>query len=221
MITDKLISSQIVPLKPSDAGSYALRQMKKLHVSHLPMVSGGIFAGLISEHAVMAAGEAAQEVSHCEMIPANVSVAPGQHIYDAMSLMRRFSLTLVPVVTDTGQYVGVIMLSDLLGAITDLIGINEPGGIIVLEFDEKDYTLDGVVRTVESNDAKILNCFVTALPGSSKIEVTIKVNRIEIGPLLQAFFRMDIQVVTLRSAKNMFSEGLRERFDALMNYLNI
>jgi CBS domain-containing protein len=221
MINEKLISSHIVPLKPSDSDSFALRQMKKLHVSHLPVVSGGVFTGLISEQAIMAAGEADQEVGNCETVPASVAVTPGQHIFDAMSLMRRFSLTLLPVVTETGQYLGVILLPDLLIAISELVGINEPGGIIVLEFDEKDYTLEGVVRAVESNDAKILNCFVTSLPGSSKIEVTIKVNRIEIGPLLQAFFRMNILVVASWSAKNMYSEGLRERFDALMNYLNI
>ena len=90
-----------------------------------------------------------------------------------------------------------------------------------MEINDKDYNLIEIVQLVESNDTRILSCFVNSHPDSTILEVTIKVNRMEIGPLLQAFFRLNYTVTASWSKEDSYNEGLQDRFDALMNYLNI
>jgi hypothetical protein len=53
------------------------------------------------------------------------------------------------------------------------------------------------------------------------MEVVIKINRIDIGPVLQTFFRYDYIVKASWSDEDAYNEDLRERFDSFMNYLNI
>ena len=131
------------------------------------------------------------------------------------------NLTMLPVINDKNHYLGAIILPTVVNSMAEIVGIHNPGGVIVLEINDKDYSLTEIVQIVESNDAKILSCFVTSYPDSTKLEVTIKVNRMEIGPLLQAFFRFDYVVKASWSKENSYNEGLQDRFDALMNYLSI
>ena len=101
-----------------------------------------------------------------------------------------------------------------------ITSVESPGGIIVLELNSKDYSLSEIANIIESNDAKVLGIYVSSFPDSTKLEVTIKLNKMDIKPVLQTFGRFNYSV------KASFSEEqdndiLKERFDSLMNYLNI
>jgi hypothetical protein len=74
---------------------------------------------------------------------------------------------------------------------------------------------------VQSNDAKILSVTLASFSDSQHMDITLKVNRIEVGPILQTFFRFNYLIKSSWSTQDAYHEGLHERFDALMNYLNI
>jgi len=78
-----------------------------------------------------------------------------------------------------------------------------------------------IAQIVESNDTKILSMYVTEHPDSTLLEVTLKVNRIDIGSILQTFFRYNYTVKASWSQEDSYTEGLKDRYDALMNYLSI
>jgi hypothetical protein len=128
---------------------------------------------------------------------------------------------MLPVLNDKNQYLGAIALPTLVEHLGNMAALRNPGGIIVLEVNEKDYTLAEIAHIVESNDAKVLSLYLTSFPDSTKLEITIKINRIDIGPILQTFFRFNYMVKASRSKEHAYSEGLQDRFDALMNYLSI
>ncbi len=83
-----------------------------------------------------------------------------------------------------------------------------------------DYSLSEIARIIESNDAKILSLFVHSWPESTKIEVTLKINRVELGAILQTFNRFNYNIKAIFSEQDDLDD-LRERYDSLMNYLNI
>jgi hypothetical protein len=114
----------------------------------------------------------------------------------------------------------VITLPLLVQKFAENSGILNPGGIIVLELNAADYSMTEISTIVESNDAKILNSFVTAHSDSTKIEVTLKLNRLDIYPVLQTFYRYNYIVLASFSESN-YMNGLKDRFDSLMSYLNI
>ena len=52
-----------------------------------------------------------------------------------------------------------------------------------------DYSLAEVAQIVEYNEAKVLSCYVTCMPDSNKVEITLKVNTARIEPILDTFIR--------------------------------
>jgi signal-transduction protein with cAMP-binding, CBS, and nucleotidyltransferase domain len=147
-------------------------------------------------------------------------VNENQHIYDAIKIFSTLSLSLLPVVTENNQYLGIITLANLIKHLAGIFAINNPGGVIILEINEKDYILTEIAKIVESNDAKVLSLSITSFPDSTKLEVTLKLNRMDIEAILQTFNRYNYSVKAYFS-EDLNHESLKERYDSLMNYLNV
>jgi len=221
MIARQLITESIIPLKPSDTGAFAISQMEEFRCSHMPIVDGTEFIGLISEAEIVAMQEPELEIGQYKLSLLLAYISENQHIYDVITLVSSLHLTLLPVVNEKNQYLGVIGLSTLVEHLGNMAALHNPGGIIVLEINDKDYSLIEIANIVESNDAKVLSLYITSFPDSTKLEITIKINRIDLGPILQTFFRFNYLVKASWSKEDAYSDDLRNRFDALMNYLNI
>jgi hypothetical protein len=82
-----------------------------------------------------------------------------------------------------------------------------------------DYSVAEISQIVESNDAKILSLYYSEIPNSTKIEVTLKVNKQDLAPIIQTFDRYNYTIVA--SIFENSSDDYQERFDSLMNYLNV
>lgn len=220
MIARDLITESITPLKTSDNGAIAIAMMEEYKVSHLPIVNNLDFLGIISDADINAMNNLDEPVGNYKLTVINASVTENNHIYEVMQLFSAQNLTLLPVVNDKNQYTGVITLISLVRHLTKMVSLENPGGIIVIEINEKDYVLTEIAGIVESNDAKILSVYITSFPDSTKLEVTIKVNKIDIGVILQTFNRYNY-TIKVSYSENTYLESMQERFDSFMNYLNI
>lgn len=216
----QLISDAIVPLKNSDSAAFALAMMEGYHVSHLPITDETSYVGLISEADLYAMTRMEDPLAH-QAFPSNRPfVVENQHILEVIKAMSALKLTILPVLTENDEYAGVITISNLFYHVSGILAIDNPGGIIILEVNEKDYLLTEIAQIVESNDAKILNMYITTIPDQAKMEVTLKLNRIDVGPILQTFSRYNYSIKATYT-ENTYNEGLRDRYDSLMKYLNV
>jgi acetoin utilization protein AcuB len=220
VITKELISETIAPLNPSDSAAFALGIMDEFKISHLPIVDNQIFQGLISDTDIYNLNNSDEPVGNHILSLGQTSVTEHQHIYDAIKIFSTLSLSLLPVVAQNNQYVGIITQSDLINHLAGIFAINNPGAVIILEINEKDYFLTEIAKIAESNDAKVLSLSIASFPDSTKLEVTLKLNRIDIESVLQTFNRYNYSVKASFS-ENPNLESLKERFDSLMNYLNV
>ncbi|MFA6923744.1 MAG: CBS domain-containing protein [Bacteroidales bacterium] len=220
MIAEELISYSIPSLKTSDNANKALTMMEEYKVTHLPIVNNEQFLGLISENDILDINEPDEPLGNHSLSLTKPYVLRSQHILDVLKLMSFLQLSLIPVLDDKNNYLGAITLKTLLIKFAEFTAIQNPGGIIILELNSNDYTLAQISQIVESNDAKILNMFVTAHPDSTKIDVTLKVNRTDITPILKTFTRYDY-VIKASFGEDNFYDDLKERYDSFMNYLNI
>ncbi|MDD5569949.1 MAG: CBS domain-containing protein [Bacteroidales bacterium] len=220
MIAEELISYSIPSLKTSDSASKALTMMEEYKVTHLPIVNSEQFLGLISENDILDINEPDEPLGNHSLSLTKPYVLRSQHILDVLKLMSMLNLSLIPVLDDKNNYLGTITLKTLLNKFSEFSAIQNPGGIIILELNSNDYTLAQISQIVESNDAKILNMFVTAHPDSTKIDVTIKINRTDITPILKTFTRYDY-VIKASFGEESYYDDLKERYDSFMNYLNI
>lgn len=209
-----------MPLKTSDTGRIALSWMEDFRVLHLPIVNHLGFLGLISEFDIYDFNNLDEPVGNHTLSLATAFVYDHQHIYDVLRLMQQQHLSLIPVIDDNDNYLGSISLQSLLEHFAKSLSVSDPGGVIVLEMSAMDYSLSEIARIVESNDAKILSLFVHSWPESTRIEVTLKINRVELGSVLQTFNRYNYNIKAIFSEQDDLDD-LRERYDSLMNYLNI
>ncbi|NTW24603.1 MAG: CBS domain-containing protein [Lentimicrobium sp.] len=220
MLAKELISDAIMPLKTSDSGLMALNWMEEFRVSHLPIVNNADFLGLISESDIFEMNSYEEPLGNHVLSLQKPYVTENQHVYDVIRQVYEQKLTLIPVIDDKNKYLGSITLSCLVKYFARLAAVDNPGGIIVLEMGIRDYSLSEIARIVESSDASILSLYVTTLPDSTRMEVTIKINRMDIGPVIQTFIRFNY-LIKASFYENDLSDSLKDRYDSLMKYLDI
>ncbi len=219
MIAKELISAQVMPLRTEITGSEALQWMEEYHLKHLPIVNNGILMGVISEDDIHHYSPE-ESIGWYTLSLNKPYVREQDHIYEVMRLLSDHRLTLIPVVDDNKRYLGSITLSDLLNYFANTSSFAEPGSIIVLEINKGGYSLSEIARIVEMENAIILSSFITSRPESTEIEVTIKVNHLDIRSILSAFTRYNYQIKASFTEEE-YIDALRERYDSLMAYLEV
>lgn len=221
MLANELISDLILPLRTSDTGVTALSWMEELRISHLPIVNNESFLGLISEKDVYNMNDFEEPLGNHPLSLNRPYVFHDQHLFDVIRIINSMNLSLIPVLDTHENYLGCVTLSRLLSEMARTASLEQPGGIIVLQMSELDYSVHEISRLVESNDVRILSCCLRAIDDSSEVQVTLKLNRIDISSVIQTFDRFGYDIIASFSDENDYDDLLRERFGLLMNYLNI
>jgi CBS domain-containing protein len=220
MIAKELISNDIAPLHTSDTALQALSWMEEYRVSHLPIVNNIDFLGLISEEDIYKISDFEEPVGNHLLSISKQYIFGDQHLYDVIKTISSQHLTLLPVLNESRQYLGVITIADLVTSISEMAAVENPGGIIILELNQNDYSLTEITQIIETNDAKILSLYITSHPDTTKIELTIKVNKMDIRPIIQTLNRYDY-TIKASFAEAEYYDDLLDRYNSLMNYLNI
>ena len=220
MIARYLISDNILPLKVSDTGRLALKWMDENKVSHLPVLNGDNYVGLISEKDILDLNHQDEAIGNHRLALSGARVEENQHIYEIIELLNKFSLSLIPVVDKNEKYLGAISLKSLLSYFSASFSVKNPGGVIVLEMSQNDYSLTEIANIIEGNGAKVLSVFLGSHVNSTLVEVIIKVNKTDLDAILQTFARYSYSVKA-SFGEDGDEEDLREHYDSLMNYLNI
>ena len=219
MTADFLLTDALVPLRPSDTGEEALEIMNEFYIRHLPVVDAGQLVSVISENDVLDA-DPMDPVGDYRTALLPPSVYADDHLYDVMRQLVENNLTIVPVVDREHNYIGMVTGEDLLRFFALSSTFSDPGSIVVLEMGRHDYSLAEIARIVESDSAIILSSFVRSGADSNKIEVTLKLNSQSIGGTIATFERFNYVVKASFNEKQL-QDTLRERFDSLINYLNV
>ena len=220
MIAKDLITDKIPPLHTSDTGLQALALMDEYRVSHLPIVNDVDFLGLISEEDIFEMNHFEENIGNHHLSLSKPFVTEDQHIFEVIKLMADSRLSLVPVLNQQNSYMGVITEHTLVEKFADLTAVRNPGGIIVLELNESDYSLSQIAQIIESNDARVLSMYMFSYPDSTKLEVTVKINKMDLTSIIQTFNRYDY-IIKASFSESEYNDFLKDRFDALMTYLNI
>lgn len=221
MIASDLISEVIPSLKTSDLGQTALNWMEIFRISHLPIVNNQDFLGLISDADIYDMNQPEEPIGNHELNLFKPYVDANQHIFEVIGLASRLRLTVVPVLDAGKHFKGVITIPDLVRHLAGLTSLDQPGGLIVLDLIERDYSLSQIAQIVEGNNVKIMSVYVTSPADSTKFEVTIKVNTTDLLPVIKTFERYNYQVKTWISDNDSMDNFYSERLDLLMKYLNI
>ncbi len=219
MIAYDLINNEIPPLTHTDTGEKALNWMEEFKVSHLPVLKNGNFVGLISESDILDQMDLDKSLDVLFQHLPRPYALETDHFYQVLARISTLKISVLPILDGNEKYLGCTNVQHLMTLIADTGSIKENGGILVLEMARHDYSLAQIAQIVESNDARILSSYITSSTESTNIEVTLKINKIELDRIIRTFERYDY-IIKASFQKSSFSDNLDLRYDALMNYLN-
>ena len=220
MLTGNLQTQTLPYLHLSDKVYRALELMNENHVEHLPIVDGEKYVGVISEDDLSQAENEHSTLEEFKQSISNPSVKDDEHVLKAIQVAVQNGLTVVPIVGEENELVGVVTYADLLKYSSEFMSLNEPGGLIVLEMESKDYSFNEVSRLIESNDAQIKQLNTNVDPETGLMDVTIKINKTEISDIVASFQRHEYNV-KYYFGEEFFENEIRTNYDNLMNYLKI
>lgn len=219
MIATDLITDDIPPVKASDSVQQALDWMGSFGTSQLPVVDRSVFQGIASENMLLDAANPEADVSTALYAGwENAFVTENAHLYDVLRMMNAFDLEVLPVLDSKRRYEGLITARNVVQRLGDFFGIQEPGGVLVLEVDPKDYVLSEVGRITEGEDAKVLSLNL-APNAQGKIEITLKLNVEDLSRVVASFERFKYVVVSIHQ-KLQSRDDLRGNFDMLMGMID-
>ena len=219
MQAHRLISSTIQSIHPDEDGKRALELMNLYRVNHLAVVKNDFYLGVISDKEIMNWASTEEYIE--EYLPnlASPHVLHSQHLFDIIEVLEQNNLSVVPVLDEDQQYQGVITNRKLLYTIANSAAIQSVGGVIVLQMNNNDYSMTEIANIIESNDTKILSSYVISKKDSTKMELTIKLNKTDITAIIKDLERYEYNVKASYKEEDPNTDFL-ERYEQLMRFLN-
>ena len=220
MIAKELISIHIPSISFSDEAEKALRLMDENRVSHIPVVDNGEYHGLISENEILDLEDTFLPLNQVKSILTRPSVKMYDYIYDILSVFSQNNITALPVLDDNDQYIGVIGQEELVKTLAKLTNAKEPGCVIVLGLNIRDYSMVQIAQIIESENAKILSSYTSTQDDSLKMDIVLKINKSDLSSILASFTRYDYEIKA-SFHESEYEEDLERRYNQFIKYLNI
>ncbi|TDW99882.1 CBS domain-containing protein [Dinghuibacter silviterrae] len=215
-----LISHAVPFLRVQDTVRQALQLMTDFHITHLPVVQDDKYLGLVEENALLDIADEDTPLGETGLAWNRAAIGEEEHFLAVLRLWKKTRLSVIPVINRDIELQGVITATELLLALDEYTAAEEPGGLIVLSIEPRNFSLSEIGRLAESNDATIVHVATQKDPTTGMLSVSIKLNRNDIQDILATFQRYEYTIETY-FGDNLSEDDLRSNYAHLMNYLNI
>ena len=202
-----------------DKVSFALQCMEDFDVQELAVVKEDYFLGLVQKADLLDTDEAATLMVVSDQFK-KIMIADTAHFLNALDLFSKHQLSILPVLNEQLECIGMIPQKSLNDALAKFLGVDSPGAIIVLSVAPYQYSLAEMSRLVESNNAQILqlNSYFDETNGS--MIITLRINKDEAQAIIATFQRYDYQLVQY-FGKTPLHNDIEAHYHHLMNYLDV
>ncbi len=218
MLSRDLITNTFPYLHLDDTVYHALQLMNDNHVAHLPVVAEDVYLGIVSEEQLLHSDDE-HFLNQLALSEGGTAVQANDHFLKAIQIAVQNNLSIVPVLQEQ-SIMGIVTYNDLLRNASDFMSLNEPGGLIVLELEGKDYSFNEINRIVETNDAQITQLNTYSDIETGIMHLTIRVSKMEISDIISTFQRYEYNV-QYYFGEEFYENEIRNNYDNLMNYLKI
>ncbi len=217
----ELIDPMLPALKPTDTVEQALDWMQDHRMGQLVLTDQDEYRGIVSEDLLMDGADDSQPLDGIMLLAEHVFVTENQHLFEVLAVVMEHRLEVVAVVGEERAFLGTISANALLRQFAQGLGVQEPGAILILNINERDFSMAEVGRLIESNNTKIISSYFSSAPFGlpDRSRLTLKLNRRDIAPVVSTLERFGYQI-DAAFASNPVESIDQERFDALLRYLN-
>ncbi len=219
MLTASLAQKGLPLIHLEDTVSFALQCMEDFDVQHLVVVKEDYFLGILAKSDLLDTNETFTVESLSELF-LKIGVAANAHFLTALNLFTNHQLSLLPVLNDQQECIGVITNVQLNDALAHFLEVAKPGAILVLSVSPYQYSLSEMSRIVESNNAQILHLNTYFDETNGNLVVTLKLNKDEAGAIIATFERYDYQILHYFGITPL-NNDIENHYHNLMNYLDV
>lgn len=219
MLAAVIAQKNLPLLHLEDSVSFALQCMEDFDVQHLVVVKDDYFLGIVGKSDLLDTDESnTLDILSDQLI--KIGVKSTAHFLTALDLFTKHQLSLLPVLNDQQECIGVITNEQLNDILAHFLGVAMPGAILVLSISPFQYSLSEMSRIVESNNAQILQLNSYFDEVNSNLIVTIKLNKDEAGAIIATFQRYDYQILHYFGITPLHND-IENHYHNLMNYLDV
>ncbi len=214
------ITAQGFPLLHlEDKVSFALQCMEDFDIQELAVVKDDYFLGLVQKSDLLDADESVNLIVLSEQLK-KIMIADTAHFLTALDLFSKHQLSILPVLNEQQECIGMIPQKSLNDALAKFLGVELPGAILVLSVAPYQYSLAEMSRLVESNNAQILQLNSYFDEKNGAMIITLKINKDEAQAIIATFQRYDYQLVQY-FGKTPLHNDIEAHYHHLMNYLDV
>lgn len=222
MLAKDLYIKYIKPLSESQNLENVQSLMNEYKISHIPIVTNSnTFLGLIPEEEILNNKKDTVIKDLHDTFIGDSYVYEYEHIYSVIEKVATKDISVIAVLNKDKQYLGLILKSELINHFSKIAALDTPGAIIALILNSNDYSLTQISQIVESNNAKILSLYLNTIPESTELELTLKLNIVEINSIIQTFERYNYVIKTYFAEYDKLDNLYKERVDEFIKYINI
>lgn len=190
---------------------------KGLTYSHVPIVKEGVYLGCLSETDVLCF-EPTYSVNEVMYAIEDFYVRNSTVWLTVLEAFAEKDSNIMPVLDSDNKYLGYYQLNDIISMFNHTPFFSEPGGVILVEKSNIDFSFSELSQIIESNNAKMLGAFISKIDGELT-QITIKIGGSSLTHIFQDFRRYGYTVVSSHE-DDEFLQTLKERSAYLNNYLN-
>ncbi|MDX1439442.1 MAG: CBS domain-containing protein [Rubricoccaceae bacterium] len=218
MIVRTLLSPTISPIQVGDAVGQALFSMSEHGVEHLPVVSSeGQLLALVSESNLRE--QSSPDTPLLSLLGSGpLFVTQEAHVFDAAQLMLKHNLSVLPVATAQGEYIGLVIRSAVFGQLAHMLATEESGAIVVIEASMRDFSLAKLAHVVEQNDVRILSVSTEEDVEADVVRATLKLNVSDTARVRHLMEHLDYRII---GVFDELEDDIKERVEEFMRYLEV
>ena len=189
-----------------------------LNFSHFPVVENGIFIGSIASDDVETFDTDKNAIDYKYTLE-RFFARKSMMWLDVLEVFAKNHTNIIPVLDENNLYIGYYEMEDIMKFFQETPFLKEQGGIIIVQKGLLDYSMGQVTQIVESNNGKILGCFISEAD-LENVQITVKIGVGPLNEIIQTFRRYNYEIIS-EHQEDAYINSLKERSDYLDKYLNI
>lgn len=189
-----------------------------LSFSHFPVVENGIFIGSIASDDVETF-DTDKKIIDYKYTLERFFARKSMIWLDVLEIFAKNHTNVIPVLDENNIYTGYYEMEDIMKFFQETPFLKEQGGIIIVQKGLLDYSMAQVTQIVESNNGKILGCFISEAD-LENVHITVKIGVGPMNEIIQTFRRYNYEIIS-EHQEDTYINSLKERSDYLDKYLNI
>lgn len=212
------INPNIPVLRPSDTVDDALLLFSDYKLTHLPYVIDRSLEGFFSEDLLLNY-DIDDHLTDIQPLPAEHILLENDQLTEAVRKATGSGVMLLPVLNADGEFSGVVEKTALFEEFISQLALHQPGGLLEINLQGKDYSLTEISRIIENESGKIISLFITG-DGNNDMILSLKLDITQISTVISALGRFGYEVASYYSSEPV-NNLEKDRFDLLMKYLSM